>query len=213
MATLEEILIDSYANTDLLAEVPTGAELSTRVLFSKRAVREWEDAYKWRQLKAEYSPTYASLASLALPNFKYLDGVPVEVVGEGVYEQYPEINSTDRFNKSSDEKYCYIVGNDASGWAINFNGINLNATTIIPYIRHASMMATLTDVCEVPDAQFVTNRVISYVFQARNDERFSIVQGEGNRLLKNMVSREMIRLPGGTNGTPKKGIAAYSIGS
>lgn len=74
-------------------------------------------------------------------------------------------------------------------------------------------MATLTDICEVPDPSFVTQRVIGYVLQARNDERFPIVMAEGNRVLRNMITSEQVRLPGGNNTTPKKGVAAYSIGS
>lgn len=212
MATLQDILIDSYAYTDLLAEVPASSELSLRTLFAKRAVDEWSQAYKWRQLKTEYIPSLGTFASLSITNFTQLDGPPMEFLYSGTYEQYPEIQPADRFSKDTDEKYCYITGSDGTGFSIHVNGIGVNATLSIQYVRGASTMATLTDVCEVPDPQFVTNRVISYVLQARNDDRFPVVLAEGNRLLKNMISQEMIRLPGGTNSTPKKGVAGYSIG-
>ena len=213
MATLQDILLDSASYLDLDATLPTGTELTTRVRFSKMAVREWGDAYKWRQLKTELNPTLGSFASLALSNYRFLDGPPMEYLSTSTYQSYPEIAPSDRFDKNIDDKYSYVTGNDSEGWAIHISGINVNATLSIPYIRQPSTMSTLTDICEIPDTQFVTERVISYVLQARNDERFPIVVAEGNRLLKNMVSTEMIKLPGGTNTTPKRGASAYSIGS
>lgn len=212
MATLNDILLDSASYLDLDATLPTGTELTTRIRFGNLAINEWSESYKWRQLKVEYTPTFTSFASLAITNFKTLNGPPVEYISAGVYTQYPEIAPEDRFSKGISDKYSYITGNDGSGFAIHFNGINVNATLTIPYVRSPSAMATLTDVCEVPDAQFVTSRVISYVLQARNDERFPVVLADGNRLLSNMIGQEMVALPGGLNSIPKKGIASYSIG-
>lgn len=209
---LNNILLDSASYLDLDAVLPTGTELATRVRFVNMAVQEWANSYKWRQLKVDYAPSLASFASIGLPNYQYLDGPPMEYLTSGLYQNYPEIAPADRYAKQVDDDYCYILGNDASGISLHLNGINVNATLTIPYVRGASGMATLTDVCEVPDPEFVTSRIISYVLQSRNDERFPIVMANGTRLLKNMVSTEMVRLPGGVNTTPKRGIAAYSIG-
>jgi len=214
MATLNDILLDSSSYLDIDASLPTGTELATRVRFSKLAVNEWAQAYRWRQLKVDYSPSLASFASIGIPGFRFLDGPPMEFLSSGLYQEYPEIAPADRFAKASDDQYSWMTGNDQTGWALHLNGINVNATlSNIPYYRGPSGMATLTDVCEVPDAQFVTDRIISYVLQSRNDERFPIVLANGNRLLRNMFSVEMVRLPGGINSTKKQGSSAYSIGS
>ncbi len=212
MATLNDILLDSASYLDLDATIPTGTELTTRVHFSQQAVREWSNSYKWRQLKVEYTPSLASFASIGIPNFQYLDGAPMEFLSDGIYQAYPEIAPADKYEKDVNAKYSYIMGSDASGFSLHVNGIDVNATLSIPYVRGASVMVTLSDVCEVPDPQFVTDRIISYVLQARNDERFPVVLADGNRLLKNMIGTEMIQLPGGVNTTKKKGTAAYSIG-
>lgn len=213
MATLNDILLDSASYLDLDATLPTGTELTTRIRFSAMAVNEWSESAKWRQLKVESTPSLASFASIGISNFKKLNGPAMEYLSDGIYQDYQEISPEDRYYKAFDDKYCYVMGGDGQGYSLHINGINVNATLTIPYIRGASVMATLTDVCEVPDPLFVTNRVISYVLQARNDERFPIVVAEGNRLLRNMITNEQIRLPGGSNSTPKKGVAAYSIGS
>lgn len=213
MATLQDILLDSASYLDLDASLPTGSELTTRIRFGAMAVREWAQAVKWRQLKTEYTPSLASFASIGIPNYQYLNGSPMEYLSDGIYQAYPEVPPEDRFGKDQSEKFSYILGSDMSGVSLHVNGINVGATLTIPYVRGPSVMATLTDVCEVPDPLFVTNRIISYVLQGRNDERFPIVVAEGNRVLQNMISQEQVRLPGGTNSTPKRGVAAYSIGS
>lgn len=212
MANLQEILLDSASYLDLDATLPTGTELTTRIRFANLAIKEWSEAYKWKQMKVEITPSLASFASLALNNYKKLNGFPMEYLSEGIYQAYPEIRPEDRFSKQVSEKYSYVLGSEGTGFSLHVNGIAVGATLTIPYIRGASAMATLTDICEVPDATFVTNRIISYVLQARNDERFPIVLGEGNRLLRNMITEEMIPLGGGVNSTPKRGIASYSIG-
>lgn len=74
-------------------------------------------------------------------------------------------------------------------------------------------MATLTDVCEVPDDQFVVNKVVSLVLQSRSDERFPQVEANAQRLLANMIGRNMVTNPGGLNTTRRSGTAAWSIGS
>lgn len=210
---LLDILLDSSSYLDLDASLPTGTELTTRVRFANMAMGEWALASKWRQLKVESTPSLASFSSIGLPNYQYLNGPPMEYLSDGIYQEYPEIPPQERFSKDINSHYSYVTGNDGEGIALHINGISVNATLTIPYIRGASTMATLTDVCEVPDPSFVTQRVISYVLQARNDERFPIVMAEGNRILRNMVTSEQVRLPGGSNSTPKKGVAAYSLGS
>lgn len=212
MANLQEILLDSASYLDLDATLPTGTELTTRIRFANLAVKEWSEAYKWKQMKVESTPSLASFASLGIDNFKKLNGFPMEYLSEGIYQAYPEIRPEDRFEKEIDAKYSYVLGSEGTGFSLHLNGIAVGATLTIPYIRSASTMATLTDICEVPDSTFVVDRVISYVLQARNDERFPIVIADGNRLLRNMITEEMLPLGGGVNTTPKKGVAAYSIG-
>jgi hypothetical protein len=58
-------------------------------------------------------------------------------------------------------------------------------------------MATLTDICELPDAEYVKLKLISYVLQSRSDERFPIIDAEANNRLINMIGRSMIQPSGG----------------
>lgn len=209
--TLEQLLQQSAAYLDLDTTTPTSTELSTRVSFANQAVKEWEAAYQWRQLKVDLVTSGACLASLAVPSgFKNLLAPIREYLSSGVRYDYPEIPVEERYTKNAEDRYCYIVGDPVNGYAFNFNNLPANATLGIPYQRQASLMATLSDVCEVPDPEFVKTKITSYVLQSRNDERFPLVDSEAKRILKNMIGREMIRVPGGYTGTPRA--ERYRIG-
>lgn len=213
MATLSQILTDVNSYLDLSAELPVGDDLGVRISYAQQAVREWADSYQWPELKTQLSPTLASLASLSIPNFKELLAPPQEFLSEGNYRPYPQIRPEDRFSKSPSDYYCYILGNEAAGFSINFNNIGVGATISIPYQRHPSNMATLSDVCEVPDDQFVKTKVISYVLQSRSDERFPIVEAEAQRLLGNMIGRSQIEVPGGVPQVRRSGTATWRMGT
>ena len=74
-------------------------------------------------------------------------------------------------------------------------------------------MATLSDICEVPDTQYVVLKTISLVLQSRLDERFPTVDAQANRLLVNMISREGNVNPGGTGRIRMNKAASYRIGT
>jgi hypothetical protein len=211
--TLNDILLASSAYLDLEVTLPVGTEYDTRVLFANQAVREWAQSYSWRQLKIETTQISDYAASLGLPGYNKLASPPMKSETSDTYTAYPEITPEDRWAKGADDEYCYITGDPIKGYAAHFNALATGSTITIQYYRDPSCMATNTDVCEVPDPQFVTQRVISYVLQSRNDERFPVVQAEGNRLLRNMIAPEMQRTPGGANQTRKIGTSAYSLGS
>lgn len=208
MRTLSQILIDANSYLDLEAAEPTGDDLDVRVAYAKQAVREWADSYRWKELVTPYTAV-ASLGTISLPtNFKEFEAEPKDLRNNF----YPEIEPSDRVYKGASDKYCYVEGNQAQGYTVTFNNLASLATLSLTYQRQPSNMATLTDVCEVPDDQFVVQKVISMVLQSRSDERFPIVEADAQRRLQNMIGRNMIRTPGGSNTTVKRGSAAWAIG-
>lgn len=206
--TLSQILVDATAYLDLTAEVPTGDDLDARINYAQQAVREWGDAYRWKDLSTPLTAV-ATNTTLSLANFKELEGIPKDLSGNF----YPEIRPADRVYKESSDKYSYIEGNESQGYIATFNGLASLATLSLTYQRHPSNMATLTDVCEVPDDMFVVQKVVSLVLQSRSDERFPNVEADAQRRLANMIGRNMVTNPGGHNTTRRNGSAAWSIGS
>lgn len=212
MKTLSQILADSAAYLDLDPSLPTGTELTVRINYAQQAVNEWGGVYKWRQLRQAYDPL-ATGATVSLPsNFREFMGAPRNKVASDTWDEYPEIRAEDRYNYLDNDKYCYVLGNPSSGLNVIFNGLT-NASLSMVYQRYPSNMVTLTDVCEVPDAEYVKTKVISYVLQSRGDDRFPLVDADANRMLQNMIGREMQQVPGGYNNTPLSGHAKYRLGT
>lgn len=207
MATLQDILINANSYLDLDASLPTGDDLTVRIDYAQQAVREWADAYRWKELSTPLT-AIATNTTLSLTNFKELEGVPRDANGN----YYPEIEPSERVNMDSGDKYSYVTGNEAEGFTLTLGGIATLATLSLTYQRQPSNMATLTDVCEVPDDLFVVQKVVSLVLQSRSDERFPQVEADAQRRLVNMIGRNTIRTPGGLNTTKRVGSAAWSIG-
>jgi len=208
MTTLEQILKNANAYVDLEFDLPTGDDLNVRINYAQRAVDEWASAYQWRQLKNTFYPLTTG-ATVSLPSdFRELVGVP----RQGTVD-FPEIAPEDRNSKQPSDNYLYILGNRSEGYFANINAFVTGATLSMTYQRYPSNMATLSSVCEVPDPDFVTQKVISYVLQSRTDERFPIIEAEAKRLLSNMMGREMIRVPGGDNQQRRIGSSAWRIGT
>lgn len=208
--TLQQILIDANSYLDLDASLPIGDDLTVRTEYAKQAVREWADAYRWRELSTPYS-VLATSATISLPTgFKELEAIPQDSSGE----YYPEVRVADRLTQDDGDKFSFITGNEVTGYVMTLENLPNEDTTIsLTYQRQASVMATLTDICEVPDDQFVVKKIISYVLQSRSDERFPTVESEAQRLLSNMIGRSMSQTSGGSNRMRRTGSAAYAIGS
>lgn len=208
MATLQDLLIQANAYLDLAAEAPTGDDLAVRVNYAQQAVSEWASSYKWRQLKSK-NYYYATGATVSLAsNFRELLSPPVDINDQ----EYPEIPLENSDFTDASDRYCYVQGNSIEGHSLIMSALASGATLSVSWQRYPSSMATLTDICEVPDPEYVKWKIISYTLQSRSDERFPTVDAEANRILANMIQRESVRVPGGYNTTPKSGSSAWRIG-
>lgn len=205
--TLEQILIDANSYLDLEAETPQGDDLTVRTNYAQQAVREWADSYQWKELTTPITAV-ATNTTLSLNNFKELQAIPKDTNGNW----YPEIQPQDRVYKDKDEKYSYIEGNERAGYVMTLGGLATLATLSLTYQRQPSNMATLTDVCEVPDDLFVVQKVISLVLQSRSDERFPTVEADAQRRLANMIGRNGVKAPGGVNTVKRTGVARWLLG-
>jgi len=208
MATLEDILKTSNSYLDLEYALPTGTELITRTDFANQAVRDACSAYRFREFTENYT-VLATCATLSLPdNFRELEEAPA-TEENGIFTSYPQIRPEERFTKESNAKYSYVLGSP-NNYSLALNGLTANATLSIQYQRYPSGMATYSDICELPDAEYVKLKLISYVLQSRSDERFPIIDAEANNRLNNMIGRSMIQPSGGLKRIPSN--QTYQIG-
>ena len=180
--TLQEILINSSAYLDQSTSIPTGDDFNIRLNFANQRIREWENSYRFSELKTKYT-IGATLASIPLPsNFSAIAGNPKELLdSNNNWQEYTQVDPSYIYDQQ-DPHFSYIL-NDT----IIFNNLSSGATISIDYFRSAATLATLTDVCEVPDGNYVVNGIIASVLQARNDDRFPVVESKTQNLLMGMI--------------------------
>ena len=204
MATLQDILFSANSFLDLERALPTGTELLTRVNFADQAVKDAASLYRFKEFETIHYPSTSTAASLSLPsNFRELSTIPVEYDSSGNPTTFPELRLEQVADGlDQDKDFCYLLGNSMEGHTLVFNGLTANATLSLQYQRFPSGMVTLTDICELPDPEYVKQKVISYVLQSRSDDRFPQIEADAQRRLQNMVGRQMIQPKGGVNRMP-----------
>jgi len=213
LRTLSDILTAANAFLDLEAQEPTGTELTTRSNYANQAIEEAASTTQFSEFKKVYNVDPGTLASIALPSdFREFQTVPRQR-HNGQWYEFEEVEVDDMYSKNAEDKYCYVLGNRVDGYHAVFNGLEANVTLSMVYQRYPSGLPTLTSICEIPDPMYVVRKIESYVLQSRGDERFPSVEADAQRILKNMMGREMKAPGGGSRSIRKKGLATYRIGT
>lgn len=189
--TLEQILQDVNSVLDLENATPTGDELSTRQNYANQAVWDASAVGQLSEFKMEHV-FQATMATVSLPsNFRELQEWPRLMDSTGNWQEYEPIEIEEKYDKTSTDRYCYVMGNPASGYNLIFNSFITGATGSVICQRFPSGLMTLTDVCELPDPEYVVRRVEAYVLYSRSDDRLQVAEQKAERQLANMMGREM----------------------
>lgn len=191
MKTLQQLLISINAVLDLDATMPTGTELTTRANYADQAV--WDASAKGQlsEFKREFLTSASSLATIPLPaNFRELQENPQLYVSGG-WEEWEAIEVEQKYQKSSTDRYCYVLGNPAEGYNLIFNAITPADQLSVIYQRYPSGLATLADKCEIADPQYIVRQVESYVLYSRSDDRFPVAEQRAEAQLAGVMGREM----------------------
>jgi len=139
MRTLQTILQDANAYLDLDASVPTGTELTTRINYANQAIWEASAIAQFSEFQNVYEVNVSSGATITLPsNFKEFMTAPRLLDSTLTWIDYAEIRPDERYSKTTTDKYCYVLGNPASGYYAIFNNLASNCTLSITYQRYPS---------------------------------------------------------------------------
>lgn len=200
MKNLSDILVRANAILDLDASLPTSTELTTRTNYADQAVWDASAMEQLNEFKREFITTASTLATIPLPSgFRELMEDP-QIYLSGGWEPWEAIEVEQKYNKSIQDRYCYVMGNPAEGYNLIFNNIQPSNQVSIIYQRFPSGLLTLTDVCELSDPQYIVRKLESYVLFSRSDDRFPIAEQRAQSSLANMVGRGMK----GTTGGPRQ---------
>lgn len=193
--SVTEIMTQVAATVNQEASPPAtgGSEYNLWLQYINRAVDEWSNANDWESLRKVFTPsiTGVSLASVALPlDFKKLAGYPKLYDGSietGV--AFPEIIEEEEDLYSSVDKYVTVTGNPGNGQSLVFHPGTLasGASLLIPYYSTPTSLASPAEVPVLQDSQFIVDRVIGYIFEARSDGRFQLQEQKARERLLTMI--------------------------
>ena len=191
--SVTEIFSQVAATVNQEPDAPSGgsSEYNLWLQYTNRAVDEWANANDWESLRKVFYPgiTGLSLASVSLPlDFKKLAGYP-KVYGETeTGTQFPEIIEEEEGLYSSNDKYVTITGGP-NGRSIVFHPGTLasGASVSIPYYATPTSLASPAEIPLVQDSQFIVDRIIGYIFEARSDGRFQLQEQKARERLLQMI--------------------------
>jgi hypothetical protein len=191
--TVEEIMRGIASTVNQEASAPTfgSSEWNLWLQYLNRSYTEWSEAHDWDSLRFNYFPTITSEgASVSMPaNFHKLAASPVIYGSIDRGELVPEIDVNDVDTQSLSSKYVVTVGNHATGFTIVFNPPTLSsgASVKIPYYASPEPLVSLLQVPITHDPQYLVDRTIAFILEARSDPRFQIQENKARERLLTMV--------------------------
>jgi len=186
--------IASTVNQEATPPIEGGSEWDLWLAYINRATFEWANANDWEVLRKTFYPSVAgvSMATVTLPlDYKKLAAQPVLYNGDEDFgTQYPEVlHEEERINNLETDKYVRVTGNLSSGFSLVFNPATLASGASIA-IQYFAMPTSLTSNAQVPlvtDSQFLIDRTIAYIFEARSDPRFQEAETKARERLLAMI--------------------------
>ena len=194
--TVSQILtqIASTVNQEATAPTSGGAEYNLWLSFINRAQAEWAEASDWEELRKYGYPTITgtSQATVTLPADFRKSAAPPRLYNTGNTtdgEEFPNIPVEDRSLYSTTDKYVYELGNYSDGHSIIFHPATLasGASLVIQYFSTPTSLASPAEIPAISDSQYLIDRTISYIFEARSDPRFQQQESKAREKLMQMV--------------------------
>jgi len=195
---LNELQRRIAALVDQTTDLPTagGDDWNLRLKYLNMAQREWVEVYQWPILYKEYcflASTASSLATYDLPSdFRKLVGYPKITADGTTTDEYPVIRPQEKEQYLGTDKYCYVLGNESEGYKLIVNppSIVSGASIFVPYQSIPTSLASPTDVSVCPNPDFLVQRAIAYLYEAREDARFPTAKAEADKILARMLEFE-----------------------
>jgi hypothetical protein len=194
--TINEIMESIAATVNQEASSPTagGAEYNLWLEFINRAQSEWAEANDWEELRKYFSTTVTGMtqATVSLPNDYRKAATAPRLYNTGNTtegEEFPTIPVEERGLYDIADKYVYELGNYQDGKSLIFHPATLasGASIVIQYFSTPTSLASPTQVPPISDSQYLIDRTISYIFEARSDPRFQQQESKAREKLLSMV--------------------------
>lgn len=188
--------INSILNEDPTEPTQGGSDWNLYLKYLNMAQQEWQESYEWPTLFKEVN-TLTSQATgnvtLSLPSdFRKLDGYP-KICDESVTAEYPQIDPQKKSRFDSTQKYVYILGYPGS-YSLIINPMpGSGASIFYSYWATANSLVSPTDVSYCPDPNYLVYRTTAFLWEARDDGRFTQAKGESDKILARMLENEVTK--------------------
>jgi hypothetical protein len=196
--SVDEIMVQiaSTVNQEATEPATGSSEWALWLQYINRGVFEWANTHDWEVLRKTYFPivTGTNQGTVSLPqDFRKIGAPPVLYNGDsenGV--RYGEALPEQEQFYGTTEKYYEIRGDISTGFSIILHPQTLasGASLVIQYFSMPTALASGVQYPVVPDSQFLVNRTIAYIFEARSDSRFQLEEQKARDNLLNMIENQ-----------------------
>jgi hypothetical protein len=201
--SLDQIMTQIAATVNQEATAPTagGDEYSLWLEYINRALFEWSNATDWEVLRKVFYPTITGTSNVTLSMPEDFRKVAAEVRvygmgydnGRGIGEILPD--QIGMYGDTSD--YFMTRGDMSNGFHIILHtgtfSVSSGASVAIEYYSTVTSLASSAQIPVIPDSQFLIDRTIAYILEARSDARFHIEGGEHTSIKQYLIYGDLGR--------------------
>ncbi len=186
----------------------SATDYSLRLSYINRSLMEWSDyavEYGHRSVFKEYNvlvSTSTGNASIALPqDFRKPASFPEITYDGATTNQFPYVTPEDDGQYAPTDKRVWFLGNPNSGYILRIFSTALvsGASVKVPYYLSAQSLASPADIAEIPNPEYLVQRSVALLWEAREDNRFPVAQTKADRTLANLLEFEAIPHKGEDN--------------
>lgn len=192
-------MIAATVNQDPTPPAVGSADYTLWISFMQRAQYEWQEAYDWEENRTWFYPQITLLSStsvgpctISLPvDFYKVAAAPINWTMNNMNGvPWPEALPEQRTLYSWSDKWFEIVGDQNIGYSMLWNpGTLVSGVSIeIQYFSVAPSLASAGQIPRVRDPQFLIDRTIGYILEARFDPRFQQQEQKAREKLLNMIA-------------------------
>lgn len=104
----------------------------------------------------------------------------------------PEVLPQEDGQYGDSDKRVQVLGSPSGGYILRILGASLasGATLIVPYYKSPASLVSPANIADIPNAEYLVQRTIAYVWEAKGDDRFQLAKTEAEKILKNMLEFE-----------------------
>ena len=173
-------------------------DYSLRRNYINQSLQQWAEVYDWQVLYKEWNgivSTSTGNASIVMPSdFRKLASYPKITYDGTQTSDFPEVRPQEDSQYGDTDKRISVLGNNSDGFILVVKGCDLSsgASVKVPYYCAAGSLASPVNITMCPNGDYLVQRSVAMIWEAREDARFPQAKVEAEKILRNMVEYENV---------------------